>query len=351
VGLTGTTDGGTHLLALDGGNSKSDVAVVRSDGALLALERGPGFRPHTDGVEASLDALAPAVQAALARAGRPRIDLVKACLANADLPVEEERIAADLRRRSWGDRVDVVNDTFAVLRAGTDEPRGVAVVCGAGINCAGLLPDGRTARFLALGHLTGDWGGGAELAEEVMWWSVRAEDGRGPATALSSATAAHFGTSSATAVAEQVHLGRIAQHRLHELVPVLFAAADAGDDVARSLVQRQADEVVSMATVALRRLGLDREPADVVLGGGVLTAGNPLLTSGIATGLARTAPSATVRVLSAPPVLGAMLLGLEDLTSGRPAQRREVASAQDALRGQLAQRVPPRRPVRDSAGG
>src|SRR2546423_9445505 len=31
-------------------------------------------------------------------------------------------------------RSDVTNDTFAVLRAGTDEPRGVAVVCGAGMN-------------------------------------------------------------------------------------------------------------------------------------------------------------------------------------------------------------------------
>ena len=138
MGLTAT--GGPCVLAVDGGNSKSDVAVASWDGELLALERGPGFRPHVDGVERSVDALAPAVDAALARAGRPAIALVKAALANADLPVEEERIAADLRRRGWGERVDVVNDTFAVLRAGTDEPRGVAVVCGAGINAVGVSP-------------------------------------------------------------------------------------------------------------------------------------------------------------------------------------------------------------------
>ena len=326
----------TFVLALDGGNSKCDVAVVRSDGALLALERGPGFRPHVDGVAAAVDALAPVVSAALDRAGRPPIALLKACLANADLPVEEEAIAAALRRRGWGVRVDVVNDTFAVLRAGTDEPRGVAVVCGAGINCVGLLPDGRTARFLALGRITGDWGGGADLAEEVMWWAVRCEDGRGPWTALAPAVAAHFGAPSAIAVAEQVHLGVASRHRLHELVPVLFRVADAGDEVARSLVQRQADEVVSMASVALRRLDLDREPTDVVLGGGVLAAGDAHLTSSIAAGLANAAPSATVRVLSAPPVLGAVMLALDDLAAGRPALRRQVASAQETLRAQLA---------------
>jgi N-acetylglucosamine kinase-like BadF-type ATPase len=331
----GVTEG-PCVLAVDGGNSKSDVAVVRSDGALLTLERGPGFRPHVDGVEASVDALSPVVSAALDRAGRPPVALVKACLANADLPVEEELIAADLRRRGWAERVSVVNDTFAVLRAGTDEPRGVAVVCGAGINCVGLLPNGRAARFLALGRITGDWGGGADLAEEVMWWAVRCEDGRGPSTALSPAVAGHFGAPSAIAVAEQLHLGGIARHRLHELVPVLFRVADAGDEVARSLVLRQADEVVSMASVALRRLGLDREPADVVLGGGVLAAGDARLTSSIAAGLARTAPSATVRVLSAPPVLGAVMLGLDDLATGSPARRRRVMSAQEFVRAQLA---------------
>ena len=87
----------------------------------------------------------------------------------------------------------VANDTFALLRAGVDEPRGVAVVCGAGINCAGLLPDGRTARFAAVGKISGDWGGGQQLADEAFWWAARADDGRGPATALATALPAHYG--------------------------------------------------------------------------------------------------------------------------------------------------------------
>jgi len=31
----------------------------------------------------------------------------------------------------------------------------LAVVCGAGINCIGIAPDGRQARFPALGEITG----------------------------------------------------------------------------------------------------------------------------------------------------------------------------------------------------
>jgi hypothetical protein len=34
--------------------------------------------------------------------------------------------------RGWAARVTVANDTFAILRAGTDRGWGVALVCGAG---------------------------------------------------------------------------------------------------------------------------------------------------------------------------------------------------------------------------
>ena len=83
-------------------------------------------------------------------------------MANADLPEEEERLAGMITAAGWSTTTEVANDTFAVLRAGLDSPQGrpwgVAVTCGAGINCVGV-PDGRTTGFLALGGITGDWGG------------------------------------------------------------------------------------------------------------------------------------------------------------------------------------------------
>ena len=39
----------------------------------------------------------------------------------------------------------------------------MAVTCGAGINCVAVSPSGETARYLAHGALTGDWGGGFGL--------------------------------------------------------------------------------------------------------------------------------------------------------------------------------------------
>ncbi|MET7437558.1 N-acetylglucosamine kinase [Streptomyces sp. NPDC004082] len=301
------------VLAIDAGNSKTDIAVVSTDGRVLATARGGGFRPPAVGVGPAVDAVAAAVGRAYAAAGVTSVAHVSACLANADLPVEEEQLAAALEARGWGASVDVRNDTFAILRAGIAEPRGVAVVCGAGINCVGMRPDGRTARFPAIGRISGDWGGGWGLAEEALWHAARAEDGRGGPTALARTLPAHFGLGSMYALIEALHLGHIGNARRHELTPVLFATAADGDPAARALVDRLADEVVAMAAVALTRLELLDEEVPVLLGGSILAARHPQLDDRIGELLADRAPKAVPRVVTASPVLGAALLGLDHL--------------------------------------
>ncbi|MFJ9863424.1 N-acetylglucosamine kinase [Streptomyces sp. NPDC101165] len=323
MGLTAPESG--SVLAIDAGNSKTDVAVVTADGEVLATARGGGFRPPAVGVAAAMDALADPVARALSDAGLPAASHVSACLANADLPVEEEQLAAALHARAWGTSVEVRNDTFAILRAGVAEPRGVAVVCGAGINCVGMRPDGRTARFPAIGRISGDWGGGWGLAEEALWYAARAEDGRGEPTTLSRTLPAHFGLPSMYALIEALHLEHVEHGRRHELTPVLFETAAQGDPVARSIVHRLAEEVATMATVALTRLDLLTEETPVLLGGSVLTAGHTQLNDGIQDLLSSRAPKADIRVVTASPVLGATLLGLDRLGAGVGAGERARA--------------------------
>ncbi|MFB7451573.1 N-acetylglucosamine kinase [Streptomyces sp. NPDC056194] len=324
MGVNGGLDG--VLLAIDAGNSKTDVAVVSRGGTVLGAARGGGFQPPVVGVGTAVDGLVEIVGRAWEEAGGaglpPTFAHVTACLANADLPVEEVALRTELLGRALSPDVRVHNDTFAILRAGLDEPRGVAVVCGAGINCVGMTPDGRTARFPAIGKISGDWGGGGGLADEALWFAARAEDGRGLPTALADALPAHFGLESMYALIEALHLGRVTTAQRHELTPVLFAVAAAGDPVALSLVHRLAEEVVAMSAVALRRLGLHREEAPVMLGGSVLAARHPQLEERIRELLAERAPKAVIGFVTAPPVLGAGLLALDAVAAGPEAKAR-----------------------------
>ncbi|WP_435975254.1 N-acetylglucosamine kinase [Streptomyces sp. Qhu_M48] len=314
------------LLAVDAGNSKTDVAVLSRDGAVLGAARGGGFQPPVVGVSTAVDTLAQIVGRAWAEAGgaglSPAFAHVAACLANADLPVEETALQAEILDRGWSRSVRVHNDTFAILRAGLDEPRGVAVVCGAGINCVGMTPDGRTARFPAIGKLSGDWGGGSGMAEEALWFAARAEDGRGEPSELARALPAHFGLESMYALIEALHLGRVPVERRHELTPVLFRVSAEGDPVALSLVRRLAEEVVALSAVALGRLGLLEEEAPVMLGGSVLAARHPQLEERIRELLAERAPKAVIGFVTAPPVLGAGLLALDEVAAGPEAAAR-----------------------------
>ncbi|MFD1151035.1 N-acetylglucosamine kinase [Saccharothrix hoggarensis] len=314
-----------RVLAIDGGNSKTALALVDVDGRVLAQVRGPGASPQNVGVARSVDVFEGMAREAARRAGlaadEPIATHTAAYLAGADLPKEEDDLRAAIEARGWSATTVVGNDTFALLRAGTPDGIGVAVVCGAGINCVAVAPDGRTHRFPALGRISGDWGGGGHLGSEALWLAVRAEDGRGEPTALLDAVVAHYGAATLAEVVERLHFGEV-EFDPHALCPVLFEVAAAGDAVARAVVDRLVEEVVLLARVSLARLGLLGEAVDVVLGGGVLTGTGGVVVDAVDARLRVDAPAVRVRVVDVPPVVGAALLGLDALGAAPGAEVR-----------------------------
>jgi N-acetylglucosamine kinase-like BadF-type ATPase len=323
------------VLALDGGNSKTDLALVRADGEVVALVRGPLSSPHHIGLDGSLavidDLLAKALdEAGIADGDGPVAQVGQLFLAGVDFPSEVDQMQEAVAARRVADKVTVGNDTLAVLRAGTEHGWGVAIVCGAGINCVGVAPDGRHARFPALGWTTGDWGGGYDVGVAATLAAARSEDGRGPKTTLEHAVPRYFGLDSPLALAEAVHHGEIHGRRVIELSPVVFREAE-HDATAAEIVDRLADEVVTMIRVTLERLGLTERAVPVALGGGLMQSGDARLIGAIKAGLARVAPAATVHVTSSPPIVGAALLGLDELGAGDEAQARLRHEFQELL--------------------
>ncbi|MEJ3654571.1 BadF/BadG/BcrA/BcrD ATPase family protein [Actinomycetes bacterium KLBMP 9759] len=334
------------FLAIDGGNSKTDVVLADTAGTVLGYARGPGSSPHdltVAGTAELLDelvgkAVGGAVGGALGEVSMP-VDRAEVFLAGADLPIEVESLTAALGALGWARELVVDNDTFALMRAGLDADAddvdgvagAVAVVCGAGINCVGRTSDGRSARFPSLGHISGDWGGGDHIASLALWHAARGEDGRAAPTGLAQAVAAHFGMRTVEDVSIALHLGGIEPDRVGELCPVLFDVAARGDAVALGVVDQLADEIVAMARVAITRLELEGTDVPVVLGGGLLRAGWPLLSARVVAGLRAVAPLVRPRLVDEPPVVGAVLSVLDALAAPADVHAKLRAAVHDTV--------------------
>jgi N-acetylglucosamine kinase-like BadF-type ATPase len=321
-------------LAVDGGNSKTDVVLLDAEGRVLAARRGPTVSQQQVGLQeagrrlrAQVDELWGAMgERAAARASDPPIESAVLCLAGVDLPSDEKALARVHGASGYG-RLRLENDTIAGLRAGAPDGWGVGVVVGAGINAVGIAPDGRRARFAGLGPISGDRGGGGSLGMDALGAAVRAGDRRGGSTILETLVPQHFGLRRASDVTLAIYGGRIADGRVAELAAVAVEAARRRDAVALGLLDTLAAECASFATAAITRLGLARRAVPVVLSGGVARGAGDLLAGPVQAGVRQVAPSATVSVLRVPPVLGAALLVLDDVAPGDPVAADRVREA------------------------
>ncbi|MDF1605786.1 BadF/BadG/BcrA/BcrD ATPase family protein [Nocardioides sp. YIM 152315] len=307
------------VLGVDVGNSKTHVAVADNAGVVVGAAAGTGWMSGDLTVDTAVDHVLGLVERACGR--RTGFDAAAIAMAGLDLPEQEREMADRFAAVAPTGRSSVVNDTFALLRAGSPTGEGIAVVAGAGINCVGVRGE-RVARFHSLGRLSGDWGGGYDVGAEALALACRAEDGRGDATALERLVPRHFGLDRPLQVSEAVLAGTIRQDQVLDLCPLVFTAATDGDAVARSLVERQAEEVVAFVTTSVRRLGWESGPVPVVLGGGLLQSRNPVLLDAICTSLD---DRLEVTVSDEPPVVGSLLMAL-DLLGVRPAERSGLAT-------------------------
>jgi N-acetylglucosamine kinase-like BadF-type ATPase len=301
------------IIGVDGGSSKTELVAATTGGELLARVLGGGSNSHALGADGTAEVIGQLV--ADAGVDGPA-DHGAFFLCGADLPSDITELEAAIGRGGWARQVLVDNDTFALLRAGSDAADAVAVICGSGINVVGRAADGRSVRYPSLGWESGDWGGGEMLGQEAIFLAARGEDGRGEQSALAALIAEHFGMASLAEVGAAVHYRRLPRGRVGDLAPIVVDAAER-DAVARGLVERLAREIALLVERAFRDLAV--EAADVVLGGGMLRRGEGSLHDAVH---ALLLPGARPIVLREPPVLGAALAALDAAGAPEEAKRR-----------------------------
>jgi N-acetylglucosamine kinase-like BadF-type ATPase len=300
----------TAVLGVDGGGTKTHAVVADETGRVLGLAiRGPSNWEEV-GLPRAADALERAATTALAEAYVEAGDLTASVfgLAGVDWKSDELRIETILRPLRLAGSMEILNDAYVALRAGTSKPEGIVVIAGTGSVVAGRNDRGEIFRTLGLGPYFGDYGGGSDISESALTAVCDAYLGKGPQTRLSDVICAH---ERVLTVEELLEVVSREQDDLPYVASEVLAVAEDGDPVAQEIVKRAGRELGANAALVARRLGMEDTPFELVVAGGLFQADTQLLVDPLFDAVRDVARRARVVRLSTPPVVGAVALALE----------------------------------------
>src|SRR5256885_12158455 len=303
-----------HVLGIDAGGTKTVCLLADSQGTVVAEGRGAGANLHTAGELAVEKVLHEAMEAAI---GDRAITPSAICLGIAGVDREDEArtVRAIMRRIGYKSRVLVVNDALIALVAGAKDAPGIVVIAGTGSIVYGRDQRGAAARAGGWGHMIGDEGSGYWIGREALAAVMRAEDGRGPATELTTAMLDHFEVSDVSRLPRIVYDRQSPRVAVAALGPIVERAADDGDAVAMRVLERASEELVLGARSEATRLEMRGEPFTFFLAGGIFRV-VPRLANQIRPLLVELAPRSQVELLDKEPAIGAVWLALEEAKGG-----------------------------------
>lgn len=305
----------TVVLGVDGGGRKTHAVVADAEGTLLGIGRAGAANWEVVEIEGAAAAIAAASDQALAAANLERADVEAAVfgLAGLDWPDDLERMEPAVAALGFGGSHRLVNDAFVALRAGCPQPWGVVVISGTGTIAAGRDPAGNEYRTLGLGRVFGDFGSEFDVSELAVSAVADAYTGRGPSTTLTELLCRRTGVDTAEEFLERISRDntRLRSPDVANMAPLVLQATEAGDLVARQILERIGAELGGTASHVVDRLGMHDLDLLVVLAGGLFRTPNRYLLDQLELGVRRTAVHASISILDAPPVVGAVLMALE----------------------------------------
>ncbi|HYD35626.1 MAG TPA: BadF/BadG/BcrA/BcrD ATPase family protein [Vitreimonas sp.] len=302
-----------YVLAVDGGGTKTHVLCADETGQVI----GEGYAGPTN-----MTAITPGAASFNLREGVRQateklepgfvIQNMVMGLAGAD-SVEEEQNARQVFLQVLQDytieNLTLVNDTVIALANGSEATDALILVAGTGSNCFGHNSEGKTAKAGGMDYILADQGSGYSIGRAVLRKAVKSFDGRGPHTELEQFVCEHFKISSIAELKPKVHNPLLTKTEIAELAQVCLRAFDQGDATAKDIFDHNLDELYTMATAVINRLGLKDKKVDLVLAGSITKIA--YIQNNLTKRLQEYCPALNVIVPTTAPVHGALKMALK----------------------------------------
>jgi N-acetylglucosamine kinase-like BadF-type ATPase len=271
------TPGMQHVLAVDGGNTKTIALVAALDGTIVGIGRGgcsdiynaeplDGTGDRAAAARANAEG---AISAALAQAGLTRSDLVVGVfnMAGADWPEDIAFWRESMSERGYGQRVIAQNDALGALYLASPEPVGVSIVCGSGVATGARAADGRVWHS---SFWQDEAQGSYHMGQKLLFAVYRSALGIEPPTSLTRRVLDYFGVATVEDVLHLFHNRlRPTTVRTGLLAPILLDEADAGDAAALRIVREHGAALGNIALAVGRQVGLEGGAIPLILTGGM----------------------------------------------------------------------------------
>lgn len=317
-----------YFLGIDVGGTKTDAIIASSEGAVLGTASNGGANWESIGFPAAVASIKEVVQKALAAARVSASDISQATFAMAGVDWEsDEQMFRDALSEIGFASLSVVNDSFAALFAGIEDGEGCVSICGTGGKSSGQH-NGRLIQ--TLGVLSGEAGGALQLMEDLQGAMISAYNGRTAKSALYFDLIGGLRYST-----EEKFFHAIIRNGVRletSLAPVIFEAADAGDEMAEAIVEKLAADHVEDLIAISHRLAFDG-PFTIVRAGGLHTAGSPFFDGAFNSRIAQALPQAKTIVLNTIPAVGAVLHAMKDAAKNPDASERIKAEVVNMYKG------------------
>lgn len=325
-------------LGVDGGGTKTALALVDADGNIRATHTAPGAYYFASGLEATGKVLAGAVTALLASA-----ELKPAAIEFAffGLPGygEDSTLGDALERLPAaflaGSAYRCGNDMVCGWAGSLGCRDGISVVAGTGSISYGER-GGSSARCGGWGELFSDEGSAYWIACRGLNLFSRMSDGRAPRSLFHELLRTRLELAADLDLCGHVYT-RLASDRarIAQLARVVQEAALAGDAPAMGIYAEAAAELAGLVEATRRQLGFAAaEIVPVSYSGGVFDHAGALLLQPFATALRAHHHYYQLETPALPPVLGAALYAAR--CAGRPLAEAAVARLAEQARGHAA---------------
>lgn len=322
-----------YFLGIDVGATKSHALIADAHGRAVGFGVGGPGSHEVIGYDGLRSVLHTVVDAALASASISKADIAGAGfgIAGYDWPGDAAPHRQVIASLELSAPYALVNDTIIGLVAGATEGWGVGVVSGTGSNCWGRDRQGREGRMTGGGEQFAEYAGGGDLVGKAVQAVALAWGRRGPQTRLTEAFLALTGATDALELLEGLYRGH---YRLSSAnAPLVFQVAAEGDAVAQEIIRWAGRELGSLAIGVIRQLGFEALDFEVVQIGSLYN-GSPAMGETMLATIHAVAPGARAIRLTVPPVVGGVLLGMEQAGVDYPPLRQTLIETTREMRNQ-----------------